>query len=594
MRKLSLHNIVLKIILGISLSYSVVSAEAQINTDRMMLIGRNAMYYDDFALSIQYFNQVIDAKPHLHEPYFYRGLAKFYLEDYIGAENDCGKAIEINPYYSNSYEVRGLSRIKQEKYLLAAQDYEEATKLEFENKNIWNNLILCYLQIDSIKQAHNAVDTFIQRWPKEADGYTMRSDVFLKENDTIQAEQQVDTALILDKYNNVALSMKASFLMNREAFQDAESYLNESLRLQPNNTHNLINRAMSRYHQDNYRGAMSDYDLALQIDSTNFIGHYNRGLLLAAVGEDNKAIEDFNYILSIDPDDIMTLFNRARLLDQTGDYKAAIRDYTTVIKEFPKFLYGYQLRAQARRKIGDIKGAMQDEEHILRENVAHRYGYSTPTSRMQNKTRKKSQIDPNDYEQLIEEEDNTRQYNDEYRGKIQNKSAEVRLLPIIVLAENSFDNDNSKLNEYMIEAYKLDKSVIDKFREGIECCINADDVRYSKDEKLHSSQFSLANAQYVKAADAFTEVINKAPQFAEAYYNRAFIFAMQGDYASAQKDLDMAIKRKSNFAQAYFNRGIVYAFMNNKQNSIEDLSKAGELGIFSAYSIIKQQQKKKK
>lgn len=593
MYKSSLHRFSQRIVLTISLLCTYAVADAQINTDRMMLIGRNAMYYDDFALSIQYFNQVINAKPHLHEPYFYRGLAKFYLEDYIGAENDCGKAIEINPYYSNSYEVRGLARIKQEKYLLAAQDYEEATKLEYENKNIWNNLILCYLQIDSIRQAHEAVDVFIQRWPKNADGYTMRSDVMLKENDTISAEQQVDTALILDKYNNVALSMKASFLMNRDAFADAESYLNESLRLQPNNTHNLINRAMSRYHQDNYRGAMNDYDLALQIDSTNFIGHYNRGLLLAAVGEDNKAIEDFNYILSIDPDDVMTLFNRARLLDQTGDYKGAIRDYTTVIKEFPKFLYGYQLRAQARRKIGDVKGAMQDEEHILRENVAHKYGYSTPTSRLQNKTRKKSEIDPADYEQLIEEEEDVRQYNDEYRGKIQNKSAEIRLLPIIVLAENSFDNEEGKLSEYMIDAYRLDKSVVDKFREGIDCCINADDVRYSTEEKLHSGQFSLANAQYVKAADAFSEVISRAPQFAEAYYNRAFILAMQGDYEAARKDLDIAIKRKNNFAQAYFNRGIVYAFMNDKQKSIEDLSKAGELGIFSAYSIIKQQQKKK-
>ena len=54
---------------------------AQINTERMMNIGRNALYFDDYVLSIQYFNMVISAKPSLHEPYFYRGLAKFYLDD---------------------------------------------------------------------------------------------------------------------------------------------------------------------------------------------------------------------------------------------------------------------------------------------------------------------------------------------------------------------------------------------------------------------------------------------------------------------------------------------------------------------------------
>ena len=53
-----------------------VVASAQINTDRVMAIGRNALYFEDYVLSIQYFNQVINAKPYLSDPYFYRGLAK--------------------------------------------------------------------------------------------------------------------------------------------------------------------------------------------------------------------------------------------------------------------------------------------------------------------------------------------------------------------------------------------------------------------------------------------------------------------------------------------------------------------------------------
>lgn len=79
------------------LAFSV-SAMAQINTDRMMLMGRNALYYEDYVLSIRRFNMVISAKPYLSEPYFYRGLAKFYLEDYTGAEEDCGAAIDRNPF----------------------------------------------------------------------------------------------------------------------------------------------------------------------------------------------------------------------------------------------------------------------------------------------------------------------------------------------------------------------------------------------------------------------------------------------------------------------------------------------------------------
>ena len=40
-----------------------VQTQAQVNTDRVMAIGRNALYFEDYVLSIQYFNQVIKAKP---------------------------------------------------------------------------------------------------------------------------------------------------------------------------------------------------------------------------------------------------------------------------------------------------------------------------------------------------------------------------------------------------------------------------------------------------------------------------------------------------------------------------------------------------
>ena len=35
---------------------------AQFNTDRLVMIGRSALYYEDYVLSIQYFNQAISQK----------------------------------------------------------------------------------------------------------------------------------------------------------------------------------------------------------------------------------------------------------------------------------------------------------------------------------------------------------------------------------------------------------------------------------------------------------------------------------------------------------------------------------------------------
>ena len=87
---------------------------AQINTERVMTIARNALYFEDYVLSIQYFNQVINAKPYLYEPYFFRGLAKINLDDYQGAESDCDAAIQES-FVVGAYQIRGLARIRQNK-----------------------------------------------------------------------------------------------------------------------------------------------------------------------------------------------------------------------------------------------------------------------------------------------------------------------------------------------------------------------------------------------------------------------------------------------------------------------------------------------
>ena len=70
---------------------------AQYNTDRLMLSGEIALHYEDYVLSIQYFNQVIVLKPYLYRPWQYRGIAKFCLEDFSGAVHDVSQAIRLNP-----------------------------------------------------------------------------------------------------------------------------------------------------------------------------------------------------------------------------------------------------------------------------------------------------------------------------------------------------------------------------------------------------------------------------------------------------------------------------------------------------------------
>jgi hypothetical protein len=62
---------------------------------------------------------------------------------------------------------------------------------------------------------------------------------------------------------------------------------------------------------------------------------------------------------------------------------------------------------------------------------------------------------------------------------------------------------------------------------------------------------------------------------------------MKKDYARAIDDYTMAITLDANLAEAYYNRGLARIYSNNKSAGVADLSKAGELGLYNAYHLIK-------
>ena len=102
---------------------------AQVNAEQMVRVGQNALYFDDYMVAIQYFNQAITAKPYLAQPYFLRAIAKLNLEDYLGAEADASEALERNPFIVDAYEVRGVARQNRGRLEEAVADYDQALTL---------------------------------------------------------------------------------------------------------------------------------------------------------------------------------------------------------------------------------------------------------------------------------------------------------------------------------------------------------------------------------------------------------------------------------------------------------------------------------
>lgn len=516
---------------------------AQINTDRVMMMGRNALYYEDYVLSIQRFNMVINAKPFLSEPYFYRGLAKFYLEDYKGAESDCTSAIERNPYLENNYVLRGLCLVNQQAYDRAEADYREATKINPANDGSWHNMVLCQMEQKAYERADSSLDVMIRQWPKQADNYTLKAQIRFALEDTVQAERWLDRALEVNPYEGAAWSMKAMVSLNRGQYKEGEEELDKAIVQLPRNAGLYVNRALARFNQQNLRGAMTDYDAALEIDPGNYLGHFNRGLLRAQVGDDNRAIEDFNFVLEQEPDNTIALYNRALLLDNTGDYKGAIRDLTAVINDYPEFWAGYQTRAAIRRKIGDTYGAERDEFKVLKAEMEKRTGTYKPKA---TKTRKKSERNPEEYNKLVEEDTqqpDKEEYASEYRGRVQNRQTDLVPMPMYVLTYYTRSGHPSNFIPFHSMVERLNAT--EQFPLPLALSDSEDNVT---ENSMH---------WHFEDITAITEILSDTPETTGLYLRRALDYYHVRDFEASLTDLDRAIALQPYVAASYFLRAQV-------------------------------------
>lgn len=623
-------------------------ASAQINTNRVLLMGRNALYYEDYVLAIQRFNAVIAAKPYLVEPYFYRGLAKFYLEDYSGAEADCSLALDRRPYTAQYYTLRALCRINQERYAPAVDDYMASIQQTPMERNNWHNMVLCMMEIGRYDSADVALDSMMVLWPRESAQCTMKAQVALARKDTLGAEVWVDSALVLDNYDGGAWSMKAGMLLRREDYAGAETALDRAIVQKPRVPGLYVTRALTRFHRQNIRGAMSDYDQAIEIDKDSYVAHYNRGLLRAQVGDDNRAIEDFDYVLSVEPDNMIALYNRAILLDQTGDYRGAIRDISTVIEAYPQFWTGYRQRAAILRKIGDTYGAERDEFRVLKAEMEVRTG----TYRVQNTTRRKSDTNIEDYNKLVVEDEDSPMdsYASEFRGRVQNRQTELKCLPMYILGfyraehptrrylpyskevedftltyrleqpllvcseEVTLDSARlamhqerilrddilgqrcqSVLDNYIVRDFETSMSMLDSMIVSVP---QADPILHFLRAQVRTSQIEAQPINDSELRLGYLEVLQdwklcarSMPAFPYASYNVGNTYVKLKDYSSAIAAYTEAITRDPDMPEAYYNRGIAYILADDTQRGLADLSKAGEMGLYQAYSLIKKYSK---
>ena len=339
--------------------------QAQLNTDRITSIGRNALYFEDYVLSIQYFNQVIKRKPYLAEPYLLRAIAKMQLADYSGALLDCNAAIENNPFLPGAYYTRGYAYRQLDQLDQAEADFTTALQFSPENKTYLTLRADVRAKKEHYDDALLDIDYLLSREPLSPSVNFEKGVICLGKKDTTCALNCFQQTVRYDSQNPANWSALGLVQLMQDNNNDALLSLNKAINLGSKWSGDYINRGIIYYHQHNYQNALADLDKAVIIDPINAQTYYNRGMLRAELGDYNRALEDFNTAIDLEPNQTDLRYQRAVILLKLRQWKAALDDINALINTYPYFLPSYYLAAQAKTALGDRKAAYQYRQQAL-------------------------------------------------------------------------------------------------------------------------------------------------------------------------------------------------------------------------------------
>lgn len=603
---------------------------AQINTEQVMNIGRNALYFEDYILSIQYFNQVIKAKPYMAEPYFYRAIAKLELEDYKGAEEDCSLAIERNPFIIDAYQVRGIARQTLKNPKGAIADYDAGLKQLPEHKVFLMNKAVCEESLKEYEKAEETYAKLLKVYPKYENAYMGRAQLRLSEGDTVSALADINKSIELSKNNSNAYVIRAEIRMKHEKdYKSALADMDEAIKLEPHFSGYFINRAFMKYNLDDYFGAMADYDYAVSLDPTNVTAHFNRGLLRTEVSDNNKAIEDFSYVLRSEPDNFMARYNRALLFYKTGQFKRAIKDFDVVLNKYPNFEAGLFARSECKRKIGDMAGGERDynRSRALYKQKKKIVEYNPDEDKATEEVESESAV-MNKFNTLLTVHTDNQikpKYENRSRGRIQDNNVRIDPEPMFYMTYYDKEDKIRENTNYIKEVTDVNamhilpftlvisNAQVRLFEDQIQRHFNSIDY-YNGLLATHSSRsidyfaramdFMMVKNPVEAIAD-FSRAAELSPKFALAYMGRAYAKYMQMQIEQAKDendvptslnsqagasmlkerkathditeiigDLDKTLELSPRNIYAMFNKGNMYLMMQNYTSAVSCYSDA--------------------
>ena len=348
------------------------NAGAQVNKQYFVWVGRDMVMDSRYREAIETLNILLRADPDAYEGYFWRGIAKYHLDDLLGAERDFTLTLAKNPVYTNAYQFRALTRSRLGNYDDAMKDFDEAIELRPDYPAPYYSRGVTNILTGRCREAVDDFNMYMRFNQRDADAYANRGTAYLHLQDTVAAYEDFGRAIRTNREYPRGYLERGSLYMEQGRYDEALADFDTAVRCDTSYIPAYFSRAMAYYRKHNLQAALADFDRVLELDPTSSVTYFNRALVRTETGDYNRALEDYDQVAAYSPGNVIVYYNRAGLRFRLGELQGALEDYDRAIELYPDFANAYLGRASVKYLLRDSEGAERDRSVAERKIAEYR------------------------------------------------------------------------------------------------------------------------------------------------------------------------------------------------------------------------------
>ncbi len=596
------------------------------------------------------FNTAVRLNPVFTSGYHYRAIVLSRFGRYEEALEDLEQALTLRPGNIGIYFSRGVTYFLSQQFDKAVDDFDKYIRKEPKDPSAYLNRGASNLFLGDTLKALDDYNKAIKLDRFDPEGFIRRGRVYAAKGDYDEAIADMDHAIELDSTNTFAYFNRALMLYEKQEFAGAMSDLDRVLKDEPGNALTLYNRSLIFAQLGAYEEALDDMDRVLNINPENVLAYFNRASIFIDMERYWDALEDYDRAIELYPDFAKAYMNRSYVKNMLGDATGSKEDYDIAQAKVAEYRgiteNGEASFADTTRKYSSLialdaefaKKDFNDEllQHrdidirlrpmyrfvLVEEKDDMRYAL---TSRYENPLIDRFEAEspvpvtisnastplPSAVLRRLENDFRLLSVSGGGGGSGGGTSGPASLInsrnaflnALFEVEEKQFNTalfnygmavdgepansiENAYRAFYLMNRGVLRSDMID-FIASIENNVQV----LSMDEKGTTRarvQETVNRAyDYSEAIGDMLEARDLAPDVPYIYFNLGNLYCFSGENILAIDNFSEAVRLYPMMGDAYYNRGLVLIYLKDREKGCIDLSRAGELGVADAYSVIK-------